>query len=88
MVSYCDLSKFTGNTYEKLGFTELRTSIGKHWCNLRGTRHITDNLLRQQGFDRLFNTNYGKGTSNEELIRKQGYLDIYDAGQRACVYTK
>ena len=88
IISYCDLIKFTGNTYEKLGFTELRTSIGKHWCDLRGTRHITDNLLRQQGFDRLFNTNYGKGTSNEELIREQGFLDVYDAGQRTYVYTK
>ena len=27
---------------------------------------IIDNLLRQRGFDQLFGTNYGKGTSNEK----------------------
>ena len=51
--------------------------------------HITDNLLRQQGFDRLlgdiFGT-YGKGTSNEELMLEHGFVEIYDCGQ--AVYIK
>ena len=40
----------------------------KHWYHLNSKRHITDNLLRQRGYDQLFNTNYGKNTSNKDLI--------------------
>ena len=87
IISYCDLSKFTGKTYSKLGFTYLQTSIGKHWYNTKTNQHITDNLLRQQGFDRLFKTNYGKGTSNEQLMLENGFVEIYDAGQATYIYN-
>ena len=86
IISYCDLSKFSGYVYEKLGFKYKNYSIGKHWYNIRDKRHITDNLLRQQGFDRLFNTSYGKGTSNEDLIKDYNYLEIYDCGQAVYVW--
>ena len=46
---------------------------------------ITDNLLRQRGYDQLFGTNYGKGTSNEQLMIQNGWLPVYDCGQ--AVYT-
>lgn len=82
IISYCDMSKFTGKTYEKLGFKDDGFSIGKHWYNMKSKKHITDNLLRQQGFDRLFGTSYGKGTSNEQLMLNAGFLEIYDCGQR------
>lgn len=86
IISYCDLSKFTGNVYEQLGFTLLReASPSKHWS--KGTSHITNNLLRQRGYDQLFNTSYGKGTSNEQLMLKNGWLPIYDCGQATYVYN-
>ena len=37
-----------------------------------------------KGFDLLFGDEYGcfgKGTSNEELMRAHGFVEIYDAGQ-------
>lgn len=85
IISYCDNSKFDGEVYKKLGFI-LKDfgSPSKHWFN--GKRHITDNLLRQRGFDQLFNANYGKGTSNEELMIKAGFVEIYDSGQ--SIYIK
>ena len=52
-----------------------------HWYNIKTKKHVTDNLLRQRGFDQLFNTNYGKGTSNEDLMRDSGFVEIYDCGQ-------
>jgi len=88
IISYCDLSKFTGDTYIKLGFTEKSYSIGKHWYNMDTNQHITDNLLRQRGFDQLFNTDYGKGTRNEELMLEYGFIEIYDAGQAVYSYLK
>lgn len=81
IVSYCDRSKFNGNVYKKLGFTLVSTNIGKHWYNMSTKKHFTDNLVRQRGVDQLLGTEYGKGTSNEELLRENGFVEIYDAGQ-------
>lgn len=86
IVSYCDLSKFTGKTYLKLGFNLKNISISKHWYNPKTKVHITDNLLRQRGFDQLFKTNYGKGTSNEDLMLENGFVEIYDAGQATYIF--
>ena len=34
------------------------------------------------------NEHYGKGTSNEELMRNAGFVEIYDCGQQSWVYDK
>ena len=82
IISYCDLSKFSGDIYTRLGFSKgKKPKPSKHWFNLMTGQHITDNLLRQRGFDQLFKTNYGKGTSNEELMLEHGFVEIYDCGQ-------
>lgn len=87
VISYCDLSKFSGQVYEKLGFKKIRVSgASKHWYNLKTKEHITDNLLRQRGFDQLFKTNYGKGTSNEALMLEAGFVEVYDCGQATYVW--
>lgn len=88
IVSYCDLSKFTGSMYTNLGFNQKRVSIGKHWFNPKTKQHITDNLLRQRGFDQLFDTSYGKNTSNEELMKQSGFVEIYDCGQVTYIWEK
>ena len=86
IISYCDLSKFSGQVYEKLGFKKIRTSApARHWYNLKTKEHITDNLLRQRGFDQLFKTSYGKGTSNETLMLEAGFVEVYDCGQATYV---
>lgn len=89
IISYCDLSKFTGDVYDKLGFERISLSIGKHWYNIKTGKHITDNLLRQRGFDQLLGDQYGrfgKGTSNEELMLKYGFVEIYDCGQASYIF--
>lgn len=88
IISYCDFSKFSGNVYERLGFKYKSFSISKHWFNPITNKHITDNLLRQRGFDQLFGTDYGKGTSNEQLMLNNGFVEIYDAGQYTYVFNK
>ena len=87
IISYCDNSKFKGDIYNKLGFSLLNYGAPtKHWYQEENDIHITDNLLRQRGFDQLFKTNYGKGTSNEELMLENGFLEIYDCGQSSYVW--
>lgn len=89
VISYCDDSKFNGNTYLKLGFVYTNTSIGKHWVSIKNGKHITDNLLRQRGFDQLLGKEYGyygTGTSNEQLMLEHGFVEIFDAGQSTYVW--
>lgn len=85
VVSYCDRSKFTGRVYENLGFNlESAGKPTKHWYSSKKSekmQHITDSFLRQRGFDQIFGTNFGKGTSNEHLMIERGYLPVYDCGQ-------
>ena len=85
LISYCDLSKFDGSVYEQLGFEETRLTYSKHWYNYKTGRHITDNLLRQMGADRLIGTEFGKGTSNEDIMKLFGFIEVYDAGQKTFI---
>lgn len=86
IISYCDLSKFTGEVYERLGFKHKNnTKPAKHWS--RDDRQITDNLLRQRGYDQLFRANYGKGTLNEQLMLENGWLPVYDCGQGVFIWN-
>ena len=80
VISYCDLAKFTGSVYDTIGMKLLRiTAPAKVWSYKN--HKITDSLLRQRGYDQLFNENYGKGTDNETLMIEHGWLPVYDCGQ-------
>lgn len=85
IISYCDTSKFNGQIYEKLGMIfDHSTQPAKVWS--KDNKKITDNLLRKRGYDQLFNTSYGKGTSNEQLMLDNGWLPVYDCGQMIFSY--
>ena len=87
VISYCDRSKFTGKVYETLGFKLLRHGTPSlHWCN--GKTHIRESMLLKLGFDKIFGTDYGKGTDNRELMRMHRYAEVYDCGQDLYVYSK
>jgi possible homing endonuclease len=89
IISYCDTSKFSGKVYDMLGFKIDTVNVPScHWYSVKENKHITDNLLRMQGYDRLFKENHGKGTSNEELILARGYLPVYDCGQATYIWRK
>lgn len=85
IISYCDLAKFTGDVYTRIGFDHVRNNApGRIWS--RGTKKITDALLNSRGYDQLFGTSYGKGTSNEQLMIESGWLPVYDCGQAVYVW--
>lgn len=87
VISYCDLSKFTGAVYTNIGMKLINTTApNKIWS--KGDRKITQNLLNQRGYDQLFNTDYGKGTSNEQLMLENGWLPVYDCGQLVFEYRQ
>ncbi len=85
IISYCDRSKFSGKVYEEIGMKFVRETPPQDvWS--RYDKKITANLLRQRGYDQLFNTSYGKGTSNEALMLMNGWLPVYDCGQLVYEY--
>lgn len=112
VISYCDMSKFSGKIYEQLGFVQKGTpEPSKHWSlykpriimdysdpdnpvyfessdirNKNAKPHITDNFLRQRGYDQIFKTNIGKGVSNEELMERSGYVLVWDCGQATYIW--
>ena len=90
IISYCDNSKFNGNVYQQLGFIlkDHKITPSKHWYNCKTKTHITDNFLRQRGFDQLFCMNYGKHTDNQELMLQYGFVEIYDSGQITYEWQK
>ena len=85
IISYCDMDKFTGAVYDKLGFTKLSQQSSTHWYSFYDRQHITDNLLRQYGADKLLGTNYGKGTDNQAILQYHGYIAIKDNGQSTYI---
>lgn len=91
IISYCDISKFTGDVYERLGFKlKEQTKPQKIWGKSDRYKkdYITDNLLRQRGADQLIGTHDGKGTSNEEIMLREGWLPVYDCGQKVFEYKR
>lgn len=85
IISYCDASKFTGKVYEAMGMTRSKlTAPSIIWS--KEEKHITSNLLRQRGYDQLFNTHYGKGTDNELLMLFNGWVPVPDCGQYVFTY--
>lgn len=85
IISYCDNSKFSGDVYYRLGMSLSKYGTpSAHWYSPELNKHITDNLLRQQGFDRLLGKDFGsfgKNTDNEELMIFHGFVKIFDCGQ-------
>lgn len=85
IISYCDLSKFSGEVYSRLGMKLLRiNSPQKVWS--RGNERVLSTTLGHLGYDGLFKTSYGKSTANEKLMIEHGWLPVYDCGQAVYVY--
>ena len=89
IISYCDNSKFSGNVYTQLGMNLINNGKpGCHWYNIKTKQHITDSLLRQRGADQLLGTNDGKGANNQEIMIREGFVEVYDCGQSTYIWKK
>ena len=85
IISYCDISKFTGYVYTKIGMDhKYDTSPNEIWS--KGRTKITNRLLLARGYDQLFGTNFGKGSDNKMLMINSGWLPVYDCGQSVYVW--
>lgn len=86
IISYCDISKFTGDVYAKLGFIlEEYTYPNYIWTNYKNiyTRYKT----QRSKLDKLFNKEFDKNLSESDIMESMGYLKVYDSGNAKYVYT-
>lgn len=94
VISYCDLSKFTGKVYSTLGFKFVRNSApAKHWYHPKTRQHYTDTLIRQQGYSRIINNKSAENdnlltSDNTMLMLNAGFVEVYDCGQATYVWKK
>lgn len=87
IVSYCDNSKFTGAVYNQLGFDLINiTQPGIHWYNPKTKDHVLNSMLLSLGADRILHTNYGKGSSNEQIMFNNGFVQVCDCGQMKFIW--
>lgn len=78
IISYCDISKFTGDVYEKLGFTLVEyTQPNYVWTNYVNTfpRYLTQKHKLKEMFNNL-NDDY----TEDSAMMSHGYVKIYDCG--------
>ena len=83
IISYNNMDKFTGDTYESLGMTYESISIPYGW--IRNTEYLPryatqKSKLLKQGFD--------KNLSESEIMRNEGFEKIYFTGVSKFVLKK
>lgn len=87
VISYCDLSKFTGNVYSQIGMTHLRNSppnyrwvrYGESYSRYQTQKHKLQNLLGD---------NYDSKLSEADNMSKVGFVKIYDSGNAVFEWRK
>lgn len=89
VITYCDISKFTGNIYTTLGFKPYDVIITKPnyvWVNTRGNKV----LKRYQTMkSKLLSAGLGKlGNTEDEIMESLGYIKVHDSGNLKLAWTK
>lgn len=87
IISYCDISKFTGNIYIKLGFSIKEITEPNYiWWK------PCDNIIMRR-YETMKHKLISKGLGNEsqtedEIMRELGFLKIYDSGNMVFTWNK
>jgi hypothetical protein len=79
IISYCDISKFTGNSYLRLGFKLAKiTEPNYKWVSLE-----TNDVKARYQTQKHVLVEKGLGTEDQteiEIMHDLGYVKIYDCG--------
>lgn len=87
LITYCDLSKFTGRVYEGLNFKQLTIAMPnyiyvktqEHGYEIKTRYQCQKHKLLKQGYGNLGNT-------EQEIMTALGYVKFYDCGNAVYVY--
>lgn len=88
VMSFANYDISNGNLYEKLGFEYVRTTKPSfYWIKNDGSGEFYSwYLIQKKGVDAIFNTNYGKGTSNIALMLDMGFVRVYNCGNKVYLW--
>lgn len=87
IVSYCDISKFTGNVYSKLGMQlDNITTPNYVYVSLDTFETLSRHQCTKQ---KLLERNLGtEEQTEEEIMRNHNYVKIYDCGNARYIFRK
>jgi len=95
IISYLDFDHSTRKEtfLNSLGFTEITSGNPTlNWSNPVDGRHYSNNALLKVGADRLLKTNYGGRETaeigNREIMLLEGFLPVYNSGNRVFIWRK
>lgn len=83
IISYNNMDKFTGDTYESLGMTYESTSIPYGW--IRNTEYLPRYTTQKS---KLIKQGFNKNLSESEIMRSEGFEKIYLTGVSKFVLKK
>lgn len=87
ILSYCDVSKFQGGVYEKLGFSYMGiTDPGYVWVKADDPSCVLTRYRTQKS--KLISMGYGSyGNTENEIMTNIGYIKVYNCGNAKYVWT-
>lgn len=87
IITYCDISKFEGDSYRKLGFKEENLSRPNYkWVSLDNNDVKSRYQTQKQS---LIEKGYGNiGDTEDDIMKNLGYLKVYDCGNLVYTWAK
>lgn len=79
IITYCDLSKFTGDVYKRLGFSELGITEPNYVWVSRDNKDVLSRYMTQK--KKLVELGFGYMDQTEnDIMHNLGYHKVYDCG--------
>jgi len=89
IISFCDIAKFTGGVYKKLGFKLDHINEPRFvWSNKNEKNPVV--LSRRQcqrhKLERLFGEQFPKEMSEKTIMESKGFVRLFDCGNQAWIW--
>ena len=88
VMSFCNYDISNGGLYKALGFEFSRlTRPSYYWVRFTdSSEYYSWNLILSKGVDAVLQTDYGKGRSNIELMLEDGFVRVYNSGNKVYIW--
>jgi hypothetical protein len=84
IITYADISMFSGSVYEKMGFEFIKHSGVNYWWVVNGVRRHRFSFTKSK----LVKKGYDKALTEVEIMHSIGCFRIWGCGQDRWVYSK
>lgn len=89
IISYCNIGKFNGSVYFKLGFRFKRvTSPNYVWVNLKSGEILTRYQTMKREIIKRFNLSENCMDTEDDIMKFYGFVKIYDSGNAVLSWNR